>query len=73
MEKNLKNCEVKNEEHFSQAELEQDFDRAYRSYRINRRSIINVDTFFDQIRQNLINLMNREIQDLGSTRVQMTT
>ena len=65
--------EEKNEEYFSQAELEQAFDWAYRSYRINRRSRINVDTFFDQIRQNLIDLMNSEIQDLGSIRVQMTT
>ena len=46
--------------------------RAYRSYRINGRSRMDVDTFFDWIRQNLIDLMNREIQDLGSARVQTT-
>ena len=34
---------------------------------------MDVDTFFDQIRQNLIGLMDREIQDLGSARVQTTT
>ena len=34
---------------------------------------MDVDTFFDRIRQNLINLMNRVLTDLGSARVQMTT
>ena len=34
---------------------------------------MEVDTFFDRIRQNLIDFMNREIQDFGSARVQMTT
>ena len=34
--------EEKNEKYFSPAELEQAFDRAYRSNRINRRSRINV-------------------------------
>ena len=33
---------------------------------------MDVDTFFDWIRQNLIDLMNKEIQDLGSARVQTT-
>ena len=33
---------------------------------------MDVDTFFDRIRQNLIDLMNRELTDLGSARVQMT-
>ena len=33
---------------------------------------MDVDTFFDRIRQNLINLMNRELTDLGSARVQTT-
>ena len=34
---------------------------------------MNVDSFFDRIRQNLIGLMNRELTDLGSARVQTTT
>ena len=42
-------------------ELEQAFSGAYRSYRINGRSRMNVDTFYDGIRQNLIDLMNKEI------------
>ena len=33
---------------------------------------MDVDTFFDQIRQNLIDLINRELTDLGSVRVQTT-
>ena len=32
---------------------------------------MDIDTFFDRIRQNLIDLMNRELTDLGSARVQM--
>ena len=31
---------------------------------------MDVDTFFDWIRQNLIDLMNRELTDLGSGKVQ---
>ena len=61
-----------NEEFFNPVELEQAFDRPYRSYRINGRSRIDVDTFFDRIRQNLIDLISRELTDLNSARVQMT-
>ena len=59
-------------ESFNPIELEQAFNRAYRSYRINGRSRMDIDTFFDQIRQNLIDLMNRELTDLCSARVPMT-
>ena len=45
-------------------------NRAYRSYRINGRSRIDVHTFFNRIRQNLIDLMNRELTDLGSAKIQ---
>ena len=31
---------------------------------------MNADTFFDRIRQNLIDLMNRKLTDLGSAKVQ---
>ena len=34
---------------------------------------MNIDTFFDWIRQYLIGLMNRELTDLGSAKVQTTT
>ena len=60
------------EESFNPIEREQAFGGAYRSYRINGRSRMDVDTFFSQIRQNLIDLMNRELTDLGSARVQTT-
>ena len=33
---------------------------------------MDVDTFFNRIRQNLIDLMNRELTDLGSAKVQIT-
>ena len=50
-------------------ELKQAFDRACRSYRINGRSRMDVETFLDRIRQNLIDLMNKELTDLDSARV----
>ena len=62
----------KSEESFNPTELEEAFNRAYGSYRINGRSRMDVDTFFDRIRQNLIDLMNRELTDLGSAKVQTT-
>ena len=60
------------EESFNPIELEQAFNRAYRSYRFNGKSRMDIDTFFDRIRQNQIDLMNREVTDLGSERVQTT-
>ena len=54
-------------------ECEQAFGRAYRSYRVDGRSRMNVDTFFSCIRGELISLINRELTDLNSARVQMTT
>ena len=33
---------------------------------------MDLDTFFDLIRQSLIDLMNRELIDLGSAKVQTT-
>ena len=60
------------EETFNPIELEQAFNGAYRSYRINGRPRMDVDTFLDRIRQNLIDLINKELAQLGSARVQMT-
>ena len=60
-------------ESFNLVELEQAFDRAYRSYRINERSRMDTDTVFDWIRQNLIDLISKELTDLNSEMVQMTT
>ena len=60
------------EESFNPIECEQAFGRAKRSYTFDGRSKMDVDTFFDRIRQNLIDLMNRILTDLGSARVQTT-
>ena len=65
--------EEQNEESFNPAELEQAFNRAYGKYRIYGRGGIDVNTFFDRIRQSLIDLISRELTDLGSARVQTTT
>ena len=65
--------EEQNEEFFNPVELEQAFDRAYRSYRINGRNRIDVDTFFDRIRQNLSNPISRKLTDLNSPRIPATT
>ena len=69
--KELKGPRVpKPEESFNPIELEQALNRAYRSYRINGRCRMDVDTFFNRIRQNLIDLMNRELTDLVSAKLQ---
>ena len=54
-------------------EHEQAFSGAYRSYRVNGRPRINVETFFNRIRGEHISLITRELTDLNSARVQMTT
>ena len=60
------------EESFNPIEHEQAFGSAYRSYRIDGRSRMDVDTFFSHIRGELISLINQELTDLNSARVQMT-
>ena len=60
-------------EPFSPIELEQTFDGAYRSYRIYGRPRIDVDTYFNRTRGELIRLITRELTVLNSARVQMTT
>ena len=60
-------------EQFSPIELEQAFDGAYRSYRIDGRPRMDVDTFFNCIRGELIRLITRELTDLNSARIQTTT
>ena len=57
---------------FSAIELEQAFDNAYRSDRIDGRPRMDVDTFFNRIRGELIRLITRELTDLNSARIQMT-
>ena len=52
-------------------ELEQAFIGAYRSYRINERPRMDVETFLHRIRGDLIDLIEQELNDLNSARVQM--
>ena len=47
---------------FKPIELEQAFGGAYRSYRINGRPKIDVDTFFNRIGKRLIELVERELK-----------
>ena len=63
---------IKGPKPFKPIELEQAFGGAYRSYRINGRPKIDVDTFFNRIGKRLIELIERELQTRTSTRVQMT-
>ena len=54
-------------------ELGQVFNGAYRSYRINGRPRMDVETFFHRIRGDLIDLIKRELNNLNSARVQTST
>ena len=47
---------------FKPTGLEQAFNGAYRSYRVNGRPKINVDTFFNRVRKELIKLIKRELK-----------
>ena len=49
--------------------IEHEFGGAYRSYRINARPKMDVDTFFSRI----IELIKQELNDLNSARIQTTT
>ena len=42
--------------------LEQAFNGAYRSYRVNGRPKIDVDTFFNRVRKELIEFIKRELK-----------
>ena len=54
-------------------EREQAFNRDYRSYRVNGRPKMDVDTFFSRIREGLTKLIKRELNSLISARIQTTT
>ena len=54
-------------------ECEQAFRGAYRSYRLNGRPKMDVDTFFSRMREGLIELIKRELNNLNSARIQTTT
>ena len=63
---------IKEPKPFKPIELEQAFRGAYRSYRINGRPKIDVDTFFNRIGKRLIELIERELKTLTSARIQTT-
>ena len=63
---------IKEPKPFKPIELEQAFGGAYRSYRVNGRPKIDVDTFFNRIRKELIGLIERELKTRTSARIQTT-
>ena len=64
---------IKEPKPFKPIELEQAFGGAYRSYRINGRPKIDVDTFFNRIGKRPIELIERELKTRTSARIQTTT
>ena len=63
---------IKESKPFKPTELEQAFGGAYRSYRVNGRPKIDVDTFFNRIRKELIGLIKRKLKTRTSARIQTT-
>ena len=63
---------IKEPKPFKSIELEQAFGGAYRSYRVNGRPKIDVDTFFNRMRKELIGLIKRELKTRTSARIQTT-
>ena len=59
-------------EPFKPIELEQAFNGAYRSYRVNGRPKMDVATFFNRIRKGLIELIKQELKTRTSARIQTT-
>ena len=62
---------IKEPKPFKPIELEQAFGGAYRSYRVNGRPKIDVDTFFNRIRKELIGLIERELKTRTSARTRL--
>ena len=67
-----KETRIKEPKPFKPIELEQAFGGAYRSYRVNGRPKIDVDTFFSRIRKALIELIEQELKTRTSARIQTT-
>ena len=63
---------IKEPKPFKPIELEQAFKGAHRSYRINGKPKMDVDTLFNRIRKELIELIKRELKTRTSARIQMT-
>ena len=51
-------------------ELEQVFGRAYRSYRVKGEPNMDYDTFFIRVREGLIELISRELNNRNSAKIQ---
>ena len=64
---------IKEPKPFKPTEFEQAFGGAYRSYRINGKPKMDVDTLFNRIGKELIELIKRELKTRTSARIQMTT
>ena len=63
---------IKGPKPFKPIELEQAFGGAYRCYRVNGKPKMDVDTFFNRIRKELIELIKRELKTRTSARIQTT-
>ena len=63
---------IKEPKPFNPTELEQAFGGAYRSFWINGKPKLDVDTFFSRIRKELIELIEREPKTRASARIQTT-
>ena len=63
---------IKEPKPFKPIELEEAFGGAYRSYRVNGRPKIDVDTFFNRTGKRLIELIERELKTRTSARIQTT-
>ena len=63
---------IKESTPFKPIELEEAFGGAYRSYRVNGRPKIDVDTLFNSIGKRLIELIKRELKTRTSARIQTT-
>ena len=59
-------------EQFKPIEFEQAFGGSYRSYRVNGRPKMDVDTFLNRIRKGLIELIKRELKTRTSARILTT-
>ena len=63
---------IKEPKPFKPIELEQAFGGSYRSYRVNGKPKMDVDTFFNRIRKELIELIKRKLKTRTSARIQTT-
>ena len=63
---------IKEPKRFKPIETEQAFGGGYRSYRVNGKPNMDVDTFFNRIRKELIGLIKRELKTRTSARIQTT-